>query len=51
MRLRAKRMVKLRNYIKHQGMTQDEAAGRMGVTQPRMRDLVGGKIDRFTIDL
>ena len=51
MRLRAKLMVKLRNYIKQQGMTQEEAARRMGVTQPRISDLVRGKIDRFTIDM
>lgn len=51
MRLRAKLMVKLRNYIKQQGMTQAEAARRMGVTQPRISDLVRGKIDRFTIDM
>ena len=30
MRLRAKLMVKLRNYIKQQGMTQEEAAERIG---------------------
>jgi predicted XRE-type DNA-binding protein len=51
MRLRAKLMIKLRNYIKQQGMTQEEAARRMGVTQPRISDLVRGKIDRFTIDM
>jgi predicted XRE-type DNA-binding protein len=51
MRLRAELMVKLRNYIKQQGMTQEEAARRMGVTQPRISDLVRGKIDRFTIDM
>jgi predicted XRE-type DNA-binding protein len=44
-------MVKLRNYIEQQGMTQEEAARRMGVTQPRISDLVRGKIDRFTIDM
>ena len=51
MRLRAKLMVKLRDYIKQQGMTQEEAARCMGVTQPRISDLVRGKIDRFTIDM
>ena len=51
MRLRAKLMVKLRDYIKQQGMTQEQAAHRMGVSQPRVSDLVRGKIDRFTIDM
>jgi predicted XRE-type DNA-binding protein len=51
MRLRTKLMIKLRDYIKQQSMTQEEAARRMGVTQPRISNLVRGKIDRFTIDM
>ena len=50
MRLRTELMVKLRNYIEQEGITQEQAARRMGVTQPRISDLVRGKIDRFTID-
>ena len=51
MRLRTELMVKLRNYIEQEGITQVQAARRMGVTQPRISDLVRGKIDRFTIDM
>ncbi len=51
MRLRTELMVKLRNYIEQEGITQEQAARRMGVTQPRISDLVRGKIDRFTIDM
>lgn len=32
-------------------MTQQQAADKMGVTQPRVSDLVRGKMDRFTIDM
>jgi predicted XRE-type DNA-binding protein len=32
------------------GITQAQAAKTMGVSQPRVKDLVNGKIDRFTID-
>ena len=37
--------------IKKQGLTQKQAAKKMGVTQPRISDLVRGKINRFTIDM
>ena len=32
------------------GMTQTHAASRLGVSQPRVSELVRGQIDRFTID-
>lgn len=50
MRIRAALMHELDTYIKSAGLTQREAAGRFGVTQPRISDLVRGKIDRFSID-
>jgi predicted XRE-type DNA-binding protein len=31
-------------------VTQAEAAKRLGVTQPRMNDLVRGRIDKFSLD-
>ena len=36
--------------IKRQGWTQSEAARRCGVTQPRMNDLLRGRISRFSLD-
>jgi transcriptional regulator with XRE-family HTH domain len=36
--------------IKQQGWTQAEAATHLGVTQPRVSDLVRGKINLFAID-
>ena len=38
-------------YIKDNNLTQTKAAELMGVNQPRISDLVCGKIDRFTIDM
>jgi predicted XRE-type DNA-binding protein len=36
--------------IDTRGLTQAQAAELLGVTQPRISDLVRGKIDRFSID-
>jgi predicted XRE-type DNA-binding protein len=32
------------------GMTQAKAAKRFGITQPRLNDLLLGKIDKFSLD-
>jgi predicted XRE-type DNA-binding protein len=50
LRLRSELMVKLRRVIERAGLTQAAAAGMLGVTQPRVSDLVRGKIDLFSID-
>ncbi|MBW1940319.1 MAG: XRE family transcriptional regulator [Deltaproteobacteria bacterium] len=49
--IRSKLMIRLKKYIETNGLTQKSAAELMGVTQPRISDLVRGKIDRFTIDM
>ena len=33
-----------------EGLTQEEAARRFGVTQPRINDLLRGKIEKFSLD-
>jgi len=43
-------MMKLTEVIQEQGMTQAQAAELFGVTQPRVSDLVRGKIDLFSLD-
>jgi len=43
--------VMIRDIIEQEGWTQKEAAKKLGVTQPRISDLVNGKIDRFTLDV
>ncbi|MFO7883586.1 MAG: XRE family transcriptional regulator, partial [Desulfobacteraceae bacterium] len=44
-------MLEIRKYIKENKMTQKEASIKMGATQPRISDLMRGKIDLFTIDM
>jgi predicted XRE-type DNA-binding protein len=46
--LRAQLMSRIRDAVR--GETQREAAGRFGVTQPRLNDLMKGKIEKFSID-
>jgi predicted XRE-type DNA-binding protein len=50
MKLRSAMMAALRDYIKAEGLTQKQAAKKLGVTQPRISDLVRGRIDLFAID-
>jgi len=50
MRARAELMQEISAIIKASGWTQTEAAKRCGVTQPRMNDLVKGKVSRFSLD-
>lgn len=50
LKIRATLMRKLVGYITASGMTQSEAAKRLGVTQPRISDLTRGKVDLFSID-
>ena len=51
LKLRASLMQKIEEHIKDKNLTQEAAASLMGVTQPRISDLVRGKIDKFTIDM
>ena len=50
LRVRSLLMIRLRQLIEARGLTQKDAAALCGVTQPRISDLVRGKIDRFSID-
>ena len=50
LRLRAALMVEIRRLMKARRLTQTVAAQLFGVTQPRMSDLVRGKIDLFSLD-
>ncbi len=50
LKIRSELMVALRQYIEDAGMGQKEAAEVFGVHQPRISDLMRGKIDKFTID-
>jgi predicted XRE-type DNA-binding protein len=50
MRLRSVLMMELKAHIEKQGLSQLQAAKLLGVTQPRISDLMRGKIDLFAID-
>lgn len=50
LRLRSEIMDKIEELIGRKGWTQAEAAARCGVTQPRMNDLLRGRISRFSLD-
>ena len=50
LRIRSDLMIELSQLIQNKGWTQVQAAELMGVSQPRISDLVRGKIDRFSID-
>jgi len=48
--IRADLMIQLKKLIEERGLTQKHAAEVLGVTQPRISDLVRGRIDLFSID-
>ncbi len=48
--VRADLMIELTRLIESRGLTQVQAARLFGVSQPRVSDLVRGKIERFSID-
>lgn len=50
MKLRSALMMALEQHIRTKGWTQAEAARRLGVTQPRVSDLLRGKINLFALD-
>ncbi len=50
LRLRSGLMMALRAHIERVGLSQSEAAKLFGVTQPRVADLVRGKINLFGLD-
>jgi len=50
MRARANLMMEIAEAIRSHGWTQAEAAKRCGITQPRMNDLVRGRVSRFSLD-
>ncbi|KJC41218.1 XRE family transcriptional regulator [Bradyrhizobium sp. LTSP849] len=50
MKLRSELMLALRDHITGMKLNQSEAAKLFGVTQPRVSDLMRGKIELFGID-
>ena len=50
MTVRSDLMIALRNAVEGWNVTQAEAAKRLGVTQPRLNDLLRGRIGNFSLD-
>lgn len=50
LRLRAELMRQIASFVTNAGWTQTEAARRCGVTQPRINDLLRGRVSRFSLD-
>lgn len=50
MKLRSTLMMNLKNFIVSTGLSQAEAAKLFNITQPRVSDLMRGKINLFGID-
>ncbi|MGZ8217852.1 helix-turn-helix domain-containing protein [Methylomagnum sp.] len=51
LQLRAELMGRLRLWIQDNGLTQTDAAERLGITQARVSDLVRGKWKKFSLDM
>ncbi len=50
LRARAELMQKIAALLEQQNWTQAEAATHCGVTQPRINDLIRGRVSRFSLD-
>ena len=50
MRLRSKLMIAVQEAVAGWGLTQAEAARQLDVTQPRLNDLLRGRIGKFSLD-
>ena len=50
LRARAELMQQIAAIVEENGWTQAKAANQCGVTQPRMNDLLRGRVSRFSLD-
>ena len=50
LQLRAELMTKIAMILTEHGWTQAEAAMRCNITQPRINDLIRGRLSRFSLD-
>jgi predicted XRE-type DNA-binding protein len=50
MKARAAIMMRIEKAVRQWDGSQQQAALRLGITQPRMNDLLRGKIDKFSLD-
>jgi predicted XRE-type DNA-binding protein len=50
MKARAEMMIAIRDTVAAWGLTQAATAKRLGLTQPRLNDLLRGRINKFSLD-
>ncbi len=51
LQIRAKLMNDLRQYIEQNQLTPQQAAKMLGISQPRVSDLIGGKWEKFSLEM
>jgi predicted XRE-type DNA-binding protein len=51
LRARSELMIGISEFIRKKELSQTDAAAILGVSQPRMSDLMRGKIERFSLDM
>jgi len=51
MKLRTEVMIRTAQQLKAQGLTQAQAAKKLGITQPRVSRLIKGKLEDFSLDM
>lgn len=50
MTMRSNVMIAIKDMVRGWNTTQAQAARRLGITQPRLNDLLHGKINKFSLD-
>ena len=50
LKLRSMLIMRIDDYFRTSGMTQAEAARKLGLTQPRLNALLKGKLHQFSLD-
>ena len=50
MTVRSNLMIAIKEQVRSWNMTQANAARRLAITQPRLSDLLSGKINKFSLD-
>ena len=50
MKARSELLSGIRTRVESWGLIQEQAAARLGVTRPRLNDLLRGKLDKFSLD-
>ncbi len=50
LRLRSQLMMAISEYVRQSNLTQTKAASKLGTTQPRLNDVLKGRIEKCTVD-